>query len=131
MFDIERVARFLGEAAWAQAEDERRKQSVAGPRAPDRVSATRVAFFCEVAASLGEGPASAKAQELAARWNALLDIETGGDAETKAIMIDAWKQRRNWPTGLRRYVASLHMMDSELWERVTDFIEQASASPRG
>ena len=40
-------------------------------------------------------------------------------------MAKALARRRNWPSGFRRYVASLYLTTPETWERVVDFIEQA------
>jgi hypothetical protein len=44
-------------------------------------------------------------------------------------MHDAISRRRQWPDGMKRYVASLYEMDVDTWQRVADFIERtASAS---
>ena len=60
------------------------------------------------------------------RWRALLDAETGGDEEIKRDMLDALSRRRQWPDGMRRYIASLYELDVDTWQRVTDFIERAA-----
>ena len=59
-----------------------------------------------------------------ARWRALLDAETLGDDELKREALDAFSRRRQWPDGMRRYIASLYALDVDTWQRVTDFIER-------
>jgi hypothetical protein len=44
-------------------------------------------------------------------------------------MLDAFSRRRQWPDGMKRYVASLYEVDVDTWQRVTDFIERAAAAP--
>ena len=44
-------------------------------------------------------------------------------------MLKAFRGRRSWPVGMKRYWASLYEMDADTWERVTDFIEKADAGP--
>ena len=60
------------------------------------------------------------------RWRALIDSETLGDEELKRDALDAFSRRREWPSGMRRYIASLYELDVETWQRVTDFIERAA-----
>jgi hypothetical protein len=92
------------------------------------VSESRRVLFRDCKAILNADPANEEAQSLVARWRALLEAETGGDEDTKAEIQRAFSGRRNWPVGLKLYRASLYEMDSETWERVTDFIEKANAA---
>jgi hypothetical protein len=41
-------------------------------------------------------------------------------------MLDAFSRRREWPSGKRRYMASLYELDVDTWQRVADFIERAA-----
>jgi MerR family transcriptional regulator, thiopeptide resistance regulator len=54
-------------------------------------------LYADIQATLGEDPAGAKGQALAARWNKLIEDFTGGDPDIleglKAMMAD----RANWP----------------------------------
>ena len=87
-----------------------------------------MALCRDIEASLGADPAGEEARALVARWHALVESETGGDPETKSSMMKAWTNRRKWPAGLRRYVASTYLMEPRTWKKVTEFIERASAS---
>src|SRR4029077_3503349 len=93
-------------------------------RPPDRVGASRLALFHDIAAALDGGAVSEDvAQSLCARWSALVDAETGGNDETKRALERAWKFRTNWPDGVRRYVASMYEMEPDGWGRVAEFID--------
>ena len=61
-----------------------------------------------------------------ARWRALVDAETLGDEGLRRDALDAFSRRRQWPDGMRRYIASLYELDVDTWQRVTDFIERAA-----
>jgi hypothetical protein len=65
-----------------------------------------------------------------ARWEAPLDAEVVGDAATKAAMQKAWANRRNWPDGMRRYVASLYEAEPDAWERVASFLDATRTAAR-
>ncbi len=127
-YDIERATRFMGEALWERWEAERLERERAGAPAPPRVTESQRMLFREWSAILGSDPRSPEAQALAARWRALLDAQTGGDEEIKRDMLDALSRRRQWPNGMRRYVASLYDVDVDTWQRVTDFIERVGAT---
>jgi hypothetical protein len=57
---------------------------------------------------------------------ALVEADTLGDEELKRDALDALSRRREWPDGMRRYIASLYELDVDTWQRVTDFIERAA-----
>jgi len=128
-YDIERATRFMGEALWERWEAERLERERAGAPAPPRASESQRALFRDWSAILGSDPTSQEARALAARWRALLEAETGGDEEIKRDMLEAFSRRRQWPDGMKRYVASLYEVDVDTWQRVTDFIERAAAHP--
>jgi DNA-binding transcriptional MerR regulator len=127
-FDIERATRFIGEALWERWDAEREARERAGAPGSPRVTESRRALFHDCARVLDRAPSSPEAQALVTRWRALLDAETGGDEETRREALQGFRARRAWPSGLKRYWASLHEMDAETWERVTDFIDLAAAS---
>jgi DNA-binding transcriptional MerR regulator len=130
-YDIERATRFVTEALWERWEAERLERERAGAPAPPRVSQSRRDLFRACTVILDSDPSSREAQALVARWRALLDAETGGDEEIKRDMTEAFARRRNWPAGMRRYMASLYELDVDTWERVTDFIERAATIDPG
>jgi DNA-binding transcriptional MerR regulator len=127
-FDIERIERFIGEASWARW---RIEQADGADRAPDRVGATKLRLFREIQASLSEDPGGTHGQRLAARWNALLDQEVGGDESARETLRRFWENREHWPTGYRAYVASLYETDWEMWNQVAGFVERARAAAQG
>jgi len=49
-----------------------------------------------------------------------------GDEELKRDALDALSRRREWPDGMRRYIASLYELDVDTWQRVTGFIGRAA-----
>ena len=124
--DIDRATKFIGEALWERWEKERLERERAGAPAPPRASESRRALFRDCSAVLELAPASPEARAIVARWRALLEAETGGDEEIKRDMIDAISRRRQWPDGMRRYMASLYELDVDTWLRVTDFIERTA-----
>ena len=67
------------------------------------------------------------AQELLARWQTLLDVESGGDEAIKADYAGLVQRRQSWPAGMRRYIASLYDTDVDTWSKVVDVIEQTLA----
>jgi DNA-binding transcriptional MerR regulator len=118
--------RFVGEWIWTQVEARRHAMAPSGHRAPDRVSPSKLALFRDMEAAL-DGPADAEGtRQLIARWEAMLDREVGGDVDTLAAMRKAWANWRNWPDGMRRYVASLFDAEPSALERVAAFIDRCS-----
>ena len=83
-------------------------------------------MFRDGASILDSEPTSPEAQSLIARWRALVEAETLGDEELKRDALDALSRRREWPDGMRRYIASLYELDVDTWQRVTDFIGRAA-----
>ena len=125
-YDIERATRFIAEALWERWEAERLERERSGAPAPPRVSQSRRDLFRDCSAIIDVDPGSAEAQAIVTRWRALIEAETGGDEEIKRDMTEAFSRRRQWPAGMRRYMASLYELDLDTWQRVTDFIERAA-----
>ena len=125
-YDIERATRLVGEALWERWEAERLERERASTPAPHRASESRRTLFRDCASILDSEPTSPEAQSLVARWRALVEAETLGDEELKRDALDALSRRREWPDGMRRYIASLYELDVDTWQRVTDFIERAA-----
>jgi len=128
-FDIERGMAFINAAVWIRYDREREARARAGEVQP-RVNPSRLALFREWTRLIDTDPSSADAQKTLARWNDLLERETGGDEEVKADMQRAFRGRRQWPAGMKRYWAALYDTDVETWDRVVDFIERASHPQR-
>ena len=82
--------------------EERRK--LWSPELQERVSRDWAQLLADIEASLGEDPASTKAQELAARWKKLLEGFTEGDPEIQKGLNKMWADQANWPSqDLRDY----------------------------
>jgi DNA-binding transcriptional MerR regulator len=120
------LRRFVANASWTKWEAKRKTMASTVPRAPDRASASRLALFREIDAALDRDPSGQAARPLAARWDALLETEACGDRATKAALQNAWANRRIWPDGVRRYVASLYDAQPDAWERVAAFLDAAA-----
>jgi hypothetical protein len=135
-FAIERAHRFINEVMWARWDAEHETGRHAGTSAPPRVSERRQQLNRDCSAILGESPSGPAAQSIAARWQAIVDEEVGGDEEARAAMLQSFRGRGTWPAGLKRHCTSLYGMDAATWERVADFIERTNdvsgpSSPSG
>lgn len=119
------LRRFVMTTSWERWERRRRDASQGVPRPPDRVSASRIALFHDIAAALDAGEVSDEAaRSLRRRWSVLIDAETEGNADMRSALERAWSLRPHWPEGVRRYVASMYEMEPDAWERVAQFIEE-------
>jgi DNA-binding transcriptional MerR regulator len=125
--DSDRATAFINDALWVRWADQQETRAGAGGPGVPRVTERRRDLFRQWEAILGDDPAGERAQALAVEWRALLDSETGGDEQIKADVRGFISHRSNWPTGMKRFIASLYATDAETWERVTDFIEEATA----
>lgn len=79
-------------------------------------------LFRDVEAALGEDPASAKAQALAARWSALILEFTGGDPGISKGLNAVWKD----PSGLP--AATQENMKPYVNPKVHEFVQKAFAA---
>lgn len=122
--DVERVSRFLANAAWARwdAPDGRSYET---PRVRPKASAASTALLHEFAAVLDQDPRSDAVQQLVNRWSALINQQSGGDPQIREEIQRAAVRWRNWPDGMRRWIAYTYGMDVETWERVMVLIEAA------
>jgi DNA-binding transcriptional MerR regulator len=125
-YDIERATRFIGEALWERWEAERLERERSGAPGPHRASKSRRALFLDCSSILDLDPSSREAQSIVARWRTLVEAETLGDEDLKRDALEAFSRRRQWPDGMRRYIASLYELDVDTWQRVADFIERAA-----
>lgn len=71
------------------------------PELQERVSREWSALFADVEAALGEDPAGAKAQALAARWKKLVGEFTGGDAQIQKGLNAMYADQGNWPAATK------------------------------
>jgi DNA-binding transcriptional MerR regulator len=124
-FDFVALWKFIAEVSWARVGPDGALLDAQPGRARDRVSASKISLFREIAAAVDTDPE--RTGELIAKWRALIDFETGGDAETKATLSRALIDHRNWPAGYQRYVASLYDTTVETWMKVANLLaSQAS-----
>ena len=82
-------------------------------------SAEWKALYRDVEAALGEDPAGATGQELAARWVTLLRRDTEYDPQVIAGMMKAWMDRQNWPTAIQQRAAEYNLF------KVRPYIQEA------
>ena len=127
-FNVERATEFVNDALWIRYDREREERARKG-EVPMRASPSRRALFHEWKQLAGSDPTGPAAQALAARWRDLLEAESGGDEEIKAHVMQAFRSRQVWPTGMKRYWASLYETDVDTWDRVAEFIERATGQP--
>ena len=122
---VDRATRFVNAVLWERWEAERLEREHAGSAAPARVSDARIDLYRDCAAAVSEDPAGDVAQRLVARWQAILDAECAGDAETIDQQIAAWRSRSTWAPAMLRYMSSCYAMDPHSWQQAADFLEQA------
>lgn len=122
--DLTKATRFVADVLWAKWDDERRVQPPTAVR--HKANDSRIALVRRIVAVLDQDPADAEGQELAKAWHDLMRREANDDPETIAEVQAAWRTQRQWPTGMRDYIASLHEVDTSTWDRVVDFVNAAS-----
>jgi DNA-binding transcriptional MerR regulator len=105
----------------AQAKIEERKK-LWSPENQQRWTKEWTDLFRDVEAALGEDPAGAKAQALAARWKKLVEGFTGRDPQITAGLSKLYQDRPNWPANMREKMQPFS--NKKVWE----FIHQAFAA---
>ena len=98
------------------------KQREWTPEMQEEVSKKWDDLFRDVEAALGEDPAGAKAQALAARWGALIHEFTQGDPEVSKGLNNVWKN----PSGLPKEAQA--NMKPYMNPKVHEFIQKAFAA---
>jgi DNA-binding transcriptional MerR regulator len=75
------------------------RKALWSPELQERVSRDWAKMFADVEEALAEGadPASAKAQDLAARWKSLVGEFTGGNPEIQQGLNKMYADQDNWP----------------------------------
>jgi DNA-binding transcriptional MerR regulator len=86
--------KYYSDAAQEKIEERRKAWT---PELQAQVTKDWDELFRDIEASLNEDPASAKAQELAARWKNLVSGFTGGDPEIAKGLNAMYADRVNWP----------------------------------
>jgi DNA-binding transcriptional MerR regulator len=115
----EAMRKYHTDEAWEELERRRREMTPEQRTAAEEGTLKWQALFKDVEAALGEDPASAKAQALVDRWDALIHEFTRGDKQIEQGVARAWQDRANWPGSLKE--ASQPFGDRRVW----DFIRRA------
>jgi DNA-binding transcriptional MerR regulator len=124
-----RLDRAIAAIDWELREAELAARSAGVRRAPDRFNEARVSLYHDIATAIEGGAADdvngACAQELLARWRAMVDDElANADDTARAKIKEMFASRKTWPPSLKHYVASLYCLEPAIWERVADFIDR-------
>jgi hypothetical protein len=77
------------------------RRALWSPELQEEVTKKWNALFADIESSLGEDPASVKAQALAARWRELLSGFTGGDPGIQRGLNAMYADQANWPAEQR------------------------------
>jgi len=99
----------------AQAKMEERKK-LWSPENQERWSKEWSDLFRDVEAALGEDPASARAQALAARWKKLVEGFTGGDQQITAGLGKMYQDHPNWPANMQQRMQPFS--NKKVWESI-------------
>ena len=110
--------KYYREEAQAKIEERRRLWS---PENQERWTKEWTDLFRDVEAALGEDPASAKAQALAARWKKLVEGFTGGDPQITSGLAKMYQDRPNWPANVQQRMQPFS--NKKVWE----FMQEAFA----
>jgi len=92
------------------------------PELQERVSRQWSELMAEVEAAKAASPASELAQGLAARWKALVEEFTGGDAAVTAGLKSLYADKQHWPAEARQQMEPFKMSPEGM-----AFIQQALA----
>jgi MerR family transcriptional regulator, thiopeptide resistance regulator len=84
----------------AKAKVEERKK-LWSPELQERASREWAQLFSDIEGALGEDPAGAEAQALAARWKKLVREFSGGDPAIEKGLNAMWADQANWPAESR------------------------------
>jgi DNA-binding transcriptional MerR regulator len=95
----------------ARAKLEERKK-LWSPELQEQVSRQWTELIADINASLGEDPASPKAQQLAGRWQELIDGFTGGDPDIAEGLKGLYRDRANWPADFQQQMAPFESKDA-------------------
>jgi len=120
----EHMKQYYNDEAWAEMTRRRDEMTPEMKASAEQASQAWLDLYRDIAASLEEDPASEKAQALVARWNALIESFTGGNADIKDGLRKAWADRPNWPGQLQRM--SQPFDDARVWA----FIGRATVAGR-
>jgi DNA-binding transcriptional MerR regulator len=123
--------RYFSETAWNRLVELRGRDTAEDPATVFRMSRfwqARVDLFRDVEAAQHEDPAGDKGQALAQRWTAQMDVESSGDVEIKAGLMNAWADRHSWSATLRWRTEAIYMMTGERFDKAADFIDKALAA---
>lgn len=92
--NTEWAKKYYSPEAQAKVEERKRRWS---PELQTQVSRQWTELVADIEAALGEDPAGAAGQALAARWRTLLAGFTGGDPEIQKGLNAMWADKANWP----------------------------------
>lgn len=98
--DTNWMMKYYNEGARAKIE---KRKALWNPEMQAQVTKEWEQLFADVEASLGENPASAKAQALVARWRKLVYRFTGGDLEIQKGLGAMSADSANWPKAAQSY----------------------------
>ncbi len=104
---------FVADCAWERADAMFQRYATTTPVVAARVCQSKLDAFRELATALEINPIDERTRALAVAFRGTFDPDSGA----------AVKRRAAWPSGMRRYIASLYDASPETWERVLAFIE--------
>ena len=95
------MMRYYSEGARRKIEE---RAAAMGPEAIEQSQRDWAQLIAEVREAAREGvdPASERAQELAARWQSLIEAFTGGDAEVAEGLRKLYADQSNWPATFQK-----------------------------
>jgi DNA-binding transcriptional MerR regulator len=118
--DAEWTMKYYNDAAREKIAERRQLWS---PELQERVSRQWLELIRDVEAALGEDPAGARGQALAARWTGLVEEFTGGDPEVTSGLKNLYADSANWPSQAKQQMQPFRI-SPEVW----GFIKQAIAA---
>lgn len=96
------------------------RKSLWSPELQERSTRRWEELYRDVEAALGENPASARAQELVARWDELVREFTGGDAQIEKGLKAMFQDREHWPEEYRKKMPVMRPEAHEFLQRARE-----------
>ena len=117
------MKKYANEAAQAKIDARKGEWS---PELQERVSKQWVELITDLQAAMdtGEGPASPKAQALAARWKTLVEGFTMGDPDVTQTVRNVWQDRANWPGPAKEQAQAFHITP-QMWQFINSAMRPA------
>jgi MerR family transcriptional regulator, thiopeptide resistance regulator len=107
------MRKYYTEQAWTERAKLRESWEHAPAETREKWKQASQQLFTELEAAVDMDPASEVAQALTKRWLQFAESANGGNDDIRAGSMEAWKDRRNWPTAQQEWLLASFGLDPE------------------